>query len=169
MEAERVRLEVVAYFGATFAWTWSCWLPMLPTYRAQGMDSPPWVFALLLLGAYGPTLMALLLCARWRGREGVVSLVRRFAIWRVGFRWYGVVLLVLMMPLFFSQTLGTKVAPAIGFVMAYVPTVLLDGSVRASFAYSVPWDQVALNLGLVLVCTAVLLALVARQVRRLDR
>jgi hypothetical protein len=83
--------------------------------------------------------------------------------------WFGGALLVLLMPLFLVQTMGTNVPALLQIAAPYIPSVLLADLLRFSFTYAVPWGQVLLNLGIVLASTALLLGLVVWRVRWLDR
>ncbi len=79
MDPARSR-EIGTYFLATFAWSWLCWAPVVPVFRAQGLSGAPWwAYLLLLVGSYGPTLMAVALTARAGGRAAARALARRLA------------------------------------------------------------------------------------------
>ena len=67
--------------------SWASWKPV-----ALG-DSPPLLLLLVFLGSLGPSLAAVLLTAADEGRSGLKELLGPLLAWRVGIRWYLVVLL----------------------------------------------------------------------------
>ena len=83
--------------------------------------------------------------------------------------WFGAALLVLLMPMFLVNTLGSSAPAIVRTIMPWIPSVLLSKVVLISFSGSVPWGQVLTNLGVILGCAALLLVLVAWRVRRSDR
>lgn len=139
---------MIVYFLLTLGWSWLCWLPMLPTYRESGFSSPPWVWALLLLGAYGPSLVAIVMTARRRGKPGVIGLLGKFRIWRVGARWY---LLALFLPVLVTlggallfAARGGEVGPLV-FGRAYlIPVALLAAAPFGPLAEELGWRGFAL-------------------------
>jgi membrane protease YdiL (CAAX protease family) len=72
------------FFVLTFVIAWSIWLPL-------GFFAPE-KFVLSLPGAWAPTLSALILLRLTEGRDGIRRLLGKVFHWRVGFRWYLVVL-----------------------------------------------------------------------------
>jgi hypothetical protein len=65
---------VLPFVAATLAFTWSLHLPVaLAEHGWLTLPLPP--LALLILGGYGPTLMAILLTARTHGWAGVLTLL----------------------------------------------------------------------------------------------
>jgi uncharacterized protein len=67
--------------------SWAAWLPTTVASRGlPGWDLPPELSR--PLGAFGPTLAALLVTAVHGGPRGVRALLARLAIWRVGLGWY---------------------------------------------------------------------------------
>jgi membrane protease YdiL (CAAX protease family) len=71
---------VLIFFVLTYAFTWLAWLPMVFTGQENGL--------LLIVGTFGPTLVALLLTGIETGRAGLRDLLRRLLAWRVGALWY---------------------------------------------------------------------------------
>lgn len=74
---------LLAYFGLSFALAWAMWLALGALF-----EEPP--TGLVVLGAWSPTVAALLVTARTEGRKGVLCLLRRVLKWRVSFLWYAV-------------------------------------------------------------------------------
>ena len=96
-----IRHPLVAYFVLAFGGSWGLQLPMLLSRDGFGLlpySVPMLPFMLLfLLSTYaGPTLAALLVTATEGGPAGVRAHLRRYVQWRVGLRWYLVVLLGLL-------------------------------------------------------------------------
>lgn len=82
--------RLAVYFFCTFVWSWSFWVPAVLIFRA-GPATTERLLALLpfvLLGAYGPTIVAILLAGYTEGRAGLVPLLRKYLVWRVAPVWY---------------------------------------------------------------------------------
>lgn len=75
---------VPAFFLLTFVIAWSLWIPL--GVLASGN------ILLTLPGAWAPTLSALILLGLSEGRDGVRKFLKKVLRWRVGLRWYLVVL-----------------------------------------------------------------------------
>lgn len=74
-------VEVLVFFALTYAVTWSFFI------GAKAMDSGVRV-TMILIGSLAPSLVAIALTGRGRGRRGVKELLGRLLIWRVRVRWY---------------------------------------------------------------------------------
>ena len=75
--------SVLPFLLLTFLWSWTFWAFAVPAFRARGMDEAgPWPYLALLLGAYGPSLMAVVLTRRENGWPGVRRLLGGFLRWR---------------------------------------------------------------------------------------
>lgn len=95
--------RVLPFFGLTFLWSWLFFALAVPAFRARGLDQAgAWPFVALLLGAYGPSLMALVMTRRETGGPGVRRLLSGLVEWRG--RWPGL-LLALFLP-FFLRLVG---------------------------------------------------------------
>ena len=75
---------ISAFFILTFVFAWSIWLPL-------GLLMPE-NYYLSLPGAWAPTISAIILIGLSEGRIGIKKFLRKILHWRVGFRWYLVVL-----------------------------------------------------------------------------
>lgn len=78
--------RLVAFFLLAFALSWAAWSPVVAASR--GLITLPATSALELLGAFGPTLAALLLTFASSGSRGVRALLARLRRWQVAPRWY---------------------------------------------------------------------------------
>lgn len=90
------RHPLTTFFVLTYAAAWLLWMPLVVF-----QDTLPEVLALflVLLGSWVPSSVAILLIATLHGRVGVRKLFRRLLKWRVGLRWYVVVLILPMLVL----------------------------------------------------------------------
>lgn len=77
--------SVIFFFVFTFVIAWFIWIPV-------GVFAPALFLPAILLGAWSPTLSALILTGLIEGRAGLKTFIRRLFLWRVGWHWYGVVL-----------------------------------------------------------------------------
>ena len=76
-----LRYPIVSYFILSFAIAWSVWIPV-------GMLVAEPSVAVVLPGAWAPTIAAVLLTAVTEGRSGVRKLLSGLLMWRAGIRWY---------------------------------------------------------------------------------
>ncbi|HEY0736096.1 MAG TPA: CPBP family intramembrane glutamic endopeptidase [Herpetosiphonaceae bacterium] len=88
---ERRSTPLIAFGLLAFGISWGVWIPLV--LASQGLIALPLSPTLLtLIGAFGPSLAALLLKATTEQWAGVRRLLGRLLIWRVGLQWYLVVL-----------------------------------------------------------------------------
>jgi len=82
--------SILAFFALTFAVTWTFFLAAVAMSRGLPPEAPlgDGVRALVLLGTFAPSMVALGLTARAEGRLGVRALLGRLFLWRVRARWY---------------------------------------------------------------------------------
>ena len=134
---------LIAFFVIAFAGSWIGFLPAILTQNGLGLL--PYTFPALgpipaayyftaLASILGPTLASLTVTAVTGGSAGLRQLLRRYALWRVGLRWYLLVLVgVLLLQLACSAVfLGT--APLTTFIQQwplyftiFLPNVLIIG------------------------------------------
>lgn len=93
---------LLAFFTLTFALSWSLWLIDVATqgFLRWPLPSP----MTQLLGAFGPTLAAVLVTVASAGLSGLRALFRRLLIWRVSILWY---LFALLWPIVHSLATTT--------------------------------------------------------------
>jgi hypothetical protein len=106
------------YVLLVIGFSWSVWFAGLP--RATGTERT----LVVLLGAWGPTLVAVALTARRDGRPGVRSLLAGLVRWRVAARWYAVALMTVPV----SALLAASVWVAVG---GSVPAPTVPGGLGA--------------------------------------
>lgn len=100
---------LIAFGLLTFGLSWGVWIPLALASRGLiTLSLSPTL--LTLIGAFGPSLAALVLVAATERWAGVRQLLGRLLIWRVGVHWY---LFVLAWPVVLSL-LTTAVHVALG-------------------------------------------------------
>jgi CAAX protease family protein len=115
------------YFLIAFGLSWAYELLVFGVLHISFSSSMLWP---LLLTLVGPTLAAFLMTAVTQGRVGIVQLLRRYVLWRVGIRWYLVVLLgvpaLLLLPfLTQSDVFSAFRLPGLAFLLGYLIVYLL--------------------------------------------
>ena len=85
---------LLAFFLFTFAFSWSIWGAAALASHGYLSWSPPLAIT-GLLGAFGPSLAALVVTAVSGGRTQLKQLLSRLLRWRAGLHWYGLALLAL--------------------------------------------------------------------------
>jgi membrane protease YdiL (CAAX protease family) len=85
------RRPLTTFFVLAYGLSWALWIPLCVL-----RDTAPgtYVSIALLIGSTVPSAVAILLTAASLGKSGVRALLKRLLIWRVGLRWY----LVLLVP-----------------------------------------------------------------------
>src|SRR5215471_3549884 len=122
------RYPLFFYFLLAFGFSWAYELTVYRVLFTPGFSLRG---VLLDLGfTLGPTLAAFVLTAVTQGRAGILQLLRRYIIWRVGLRWYLIVLLgvpalllIAVLPL--PGALSVFRMPALSFWPAYLLFYLL--------------------------------------------
>jgi uncharacterized protein len=135
------RHPLVSFFVIAYAGAWLLELPVVLSRTGTGLlpyTLPPIAVLVLIAAATftGPTLSAFVMARATEGREGPKRLLRRYVLWRVQFRWYLFVLLVIPA----SVLLGAIVLPGVvasyqpltfglllGYPLAFVATFVLGG------------------------------------------
>jgi len=80
---------------AAYGWAWLVWIPFVIIQKRSGGEFPLLVVA---IGAYGPTIAAVIVTAWMDGAGGVRQLLRKYVIWRVHPGWYLAAVLVPSIP-----------------------------------------------------------------------
>jgi membrane protease YdiL (CAAX protease family) len=113
---------LVCYFLIAFGLTWAYELLVFGVLHISFSSSVLWP---LLLTLVGPTLAAFLMTAVTQGRVGILQLLRRYVLWRVGIRWYLLVLLgvpaMFLLPyLIQSGAFSAFRMPGLAFLLDYL-------------------------------------------------
>src|SRR3954452_16910006 len=94
MRALLARHQLVSFFIIAFAGTWLTELPYVLSKHGAGIlqFSSPMLTLLIWTSPVsvfmGPFLAAFIMTGATEGRAGIGRFLRRFVLWRVGFRWY---------------------------------------------------------------------------------
>ncbi|NNE47517.1 MAG: CPBP family intramembrane metalloprotease [Rhodothermales bacterium] len=122
------------------------WTFLYPCYQAilnaEEGTFPP--LALIgLIGAFGPTLAAIIVEGVLKGKQGIRALLRKAGIWRVGWYWYA---FVLAAPF---ALYGVAVWSSVLFGFQLGPSNLRDGfgSVVPFFLLALPFGPMGEELG----------------------
>lgn len=148
MQMMRLR-PLVWFYLLAFGWAWTLELPIL------GLWHPPLgtlgdalrISIPTLIG--GPTLPAFFMTALTEGRAGMSRLLRRYILWRVGWRWYlvvligapGLILLSLLVPP--GAITGLREPPPL-LVVSYLPALLVIFLVGGPLVEEAGWRGFAL-------------------------
>src|SRR5947209_12382460 len=113
-----VRHELVAYFSIAFAGAWLTVLPLVLSKTGLGLlpFSLPSLPCLMLGALAGPTLAAFLVTAASSGKAGVLHLLRRYVLGRVGIQWYVLVLVVQPVVIILGLSVWLGPAPMVALV-----------------------------------------------------
>ena len=76
---DRFQYSLLGFFGLTFLISWGVWVPL----AVLGVET-----AWSKIGAFGPSLAALLLAAGQNGKPGLRDLLGKLFLWRVHWGWY---------------------------------------------------------------------------------
>src|SRR5215470_16526283 len=74
------RQPLWAFLVLAYAWSWLVWVPGVLRDRSD---------LAMAIGAYGPTVAALVVTFLTEGGQGARALLQTFVRWRVGIWWYG--------------------------------------------------------------------------------
>lgn len=117
------RHPLFSFFVIAYLFTWLGWT--VPDRLYSGTTLSGVLTLPFLLMIPGPLLGAIIVTAITGGKAGVIALLRKFTIWRVGWAWWAVALLV---------------GPVVGLMAAYLnvwfgapdPTAILIGNLPAT-------------------------------------
>jgi len=138
------RHPLVCYFLLAFGLTWACELPATILWHVA--DPYHWLAPALFLG---PALSALLITAVLEGKAGVGRLLRGYVRWRVGLRWYllvllGIPALILLSALTVPGAAVAFRAPAPLFLLTSVLIYLFILTIDCPLGEEVGWSGFAL-------------------------
>src|SRR5215467_10552569 len=122
------RYPLFFYFLLAFGFSWAYELTVYLVMLTPGFSLRGVLFDLGF--TLGPTLAAFLMTAVTQGRAGILQLLRRYVLWRVGLRWYllvllGVPVLLLIAVLPLPGALSALHLPALSFWPTYLLIYLL--------------------------------------------
>jgi membrane protease YdiL (CAAX protease family) len=124
------RYSLIAFFAIAYSLTWIGWIVPDRIYAGtllSGMLALPF-----LLLVPGPLYAALIITAVTEGKPGVMALLRKFTIWRVGWGWFAVALLlapvICVTPAYLNMFFGAP-DPTMALIAA-LPAILLMFAIR---------------------------------------
>lgn len=131
-----------------YAWSWLCWLPILPSIAANPFESEPSVLLRFLSGAYGPSIAALTVSGLVGGKPAVKQLLRRLLQWRVERLAYAVALLWSPLVVSLSVAIHVALGGTVGFVyypaLLWVPVMFVVVSILGPLGEELGWRGFAL-------------------------
>ena len=124
------RYPMVAFFAMAYILTWLGWI--LPERIYAGTVLSGALASLFLLMVPGPLYAALVVTALTQGKPGVVALLEKFTIWRVGWGWFAVALLmapvICVTPAYLNVLFGAP-NPTVALI-ASIPSMLMMFAIR---------------------------------------
>ena len=120
------RHALASFLVLTFGLSWTYQLIVIVWLQ---LPAVPWVFVAAFIG---PSLAALLMTGVTEGWMGVVRLLKGYARWRVGMRWYFLVLIALPLLLIGVDLMVTRSFSVVGgmvatFVLSYGTGLVVGG------------------------------------------
>jgi membrane protease YdiL (CAAX protease family) len=144
---------LISYFVMAYLFTWVLVIPITLSQMGVGLFEAPegLLFILLLLSTYsGPLPAALIMTSVLDGKEGRRQLWRRMFQWRVGFRWYLLVLLAYPVVFLAGMSFYAGIAPWVALFenwpllfTSYLPVALI-GILFPGFGEEPGWRGFAL-------------------------
>jgi membrane protease YdiL (CAAX protease family) len=132
---------LVAFFVIAYALTWLGWI--LPDRIYVGTPLSGALALTFLLMVPGPLYAALIVTALSGGRSEVVTLLKKFTIWRVGWGWFAVVLLlaplVCVTPAYLNMAFGAPNPTAA--LIASLPAMLTMFAIRLVNPFDGPMQE----------------------------
>ena len=149
---ERVRqAPTAAFFILAFAISWLIWIPLIqPLQGLMTFDVPIWAIVLLIVGATGPSVAAIIVAYCVAGGKGVRHLFADFGKWRVGARWYAAVIfipLVLFMLAVGGYAAVTGQTPELDFSQGLSLIGTLAAAYAVRFLIALPTGPMAEEMG----------------------
>jgi uncharacterized protein len=135
------RHPLVFFFLIAYAGSWLLELPIALSETGTGLlpftiSRPLLALAIAVATLLGPTLSAFIMTGITEGRRGTRRLLRRCVLWRVEFRWYLFVLLVIpaievlgaiVVPGVLGSFEGLTLSLVLTYPVAFVSTFILGG------------------------------------------
>lgn len=82
------RHPVLAFIALAYVWSWTFWTLVLVTTNSNSEEVAILTVPLIMLGAFGPSIAAIIVTLKILGRTGARELLHKLILWRVGVRWY---------------------------------------------------------------------------------
>jgi membrane protease YdiL (CAAX protease family) len=141
--AQQMRQHPLVFFSLmAFGWSWAVDVLFLGIFR-QSAGSIAEALHVIVPGLIGaPTFPALLMTALTEGRAGMIRLLRRLVLWRVGLRWYlfvlvGFPILLLLSFLLVPGAIASLREPLL--LVSYIPALIVILLVGGPLAEEPAW------------------------------
>jgi membrane protease YdiL (CAAX protease family) len=145
------RHPLIAFFVIAFAGAWIVFLPLVLSQNGQGLlpytlpalgPIPAAYWFTVLASIAGPTLASFTVTAITTGTAGIQQLLRRYVLWRVGLRWYLLVLLGLPLIQLACASIFLGIAPLTAFIKEWPLyfTTFLPNVLIITFAVQI-WEE----------------------------
>jgi uncharacterized protein len=128
------RHPLVYFFIIAYAGSWLVALPYVRFADGTGLLPLSWPIPFTVSAVVapfaGPTLAAFIMAGVTGGRAGIVHLLRRIVLWRVGLRWYlfaivGIPAIAVLGAVVLPGVLASYQAPALSLVLTYPVSFLV--------------------------------------------
>ncbi|WP_188150307.1 CPBP family intramembrane glutamic endopeptidase [Teredinibacter waterburyi] len=140
--------KLVAFTVLAYLISWLSWLPIMDGLKADIFESSGIILTIFFIGAYGPTLAAIILTFYLGGGVNLKVLLKKLIHWRVGFKWNALALLV--GPIIYSLAITVFVLTGgdVGVInyglIPWIPIVFIVPIVFGPLAEELGWRGVAL-------------------------
>lgn len=148
-----LRWPATTFFVIAYVWSWIWWIPVVYKLSTIGNSpwnaSPNWILPFVLLGAYGPTISAIVLTWYSAGWLGLKNLLSKYLIWRASIVVYLVALFSPIAFLSIAMLLDPESTTALGKAdwaqLSSIPLVLLMALPFGPLAEELGWRGYALS------------------------
>lgn len=141
---------VALFILFTYAFSWICWIPILPYINADVFSSPTHVIFFLLLGGYSPSIAAIVVSMLASGRKGITQLLGKLKIMKVGLKWYIISLLTAPVLLLLATIVYTTNGGELGWtnynVFLFLPVFFLIAAFFGPLGEELGWRGYLLPL-----------------------
>jgi membrane protease YdiL (CAAX protease family) len=140
---------VTRFIILAYGISWFFWVPAVVIWLRMGIEPPWWLYVAALLGAYGPSVAAIIVAQHEGGGEGRRSLLRMLSVWRAGWAWWAVAVLgfpamLLAAVALYGMTGGVVGEFAAGSWYLTIPVVMLTALPFGPLGEELGWRGYAL-------------------------
>jgi membrane protease YdiL (CAAX protease family) len=147
------RHPLVFFFVIAYAGTWLLELPYLRFADGAGLLPFSWPIPFAVGGVIppyaGPFLAGFIMAGVTGGRAGIVRLLRRIVLWRVGLRWYlfaivGIPVIMVLGAIVLPGVLASFQTPALSLVLTYPVSFVVAFFIGGPLGEEIGWRGFAL-------------------------
>ena len=142
--------SLLKFFSLTYIVSWILWIAAAAILRGAAPQASGFRAIsgfLYLLGVFAPSLVALALTARAKGRAGTLALLRRTVKWSVGARWYAfavVYMAAVKLGVALVYRIATGAWPTFGQDPVYLMAIAIVFSTPVQAGEEIGWRGYAL-------------------------